>query len=245
MSRRHTKPKYDDEGNAIRSSLTDNAVENACIAINRKMQRAVRVLTRYDVSVDATIKMLFTDDQIERARRALNLVRPESWTVSYPVNYDAAITSPYAYLNVNFDKSNCLPLDPARRAFRADLISPLNTFISEVTAIVDQYNEVKEMLRWFNRNATMGAIRYYWPTAMQLCPEQFRNYQEVPARFNTPAAISDRLQMIRYTAATWAGAQMLPEVDARQRGTMWLTINQHKVEREGVTFHTDQAIFNI
>lgn len=238
MSRRHTKPKYDDNGNTIRSSLTDSAVEYACSEINRKMQRAVRVLTRYDVSTADTVRMLFTDDQIERAQRALNLVRPESWTVSYPVN-------PYAYLSVNFDKINCLPLDPARRSFRADLISPLNAFISEVTAIVDQYNEVKETLRWFNRNATMGAIRYYWPTAMQLCPEQFRNYQEVPTRFNTPATISDRLQMIRDTAATWAGAQMLPEVDARQRGTMWLTINQHKVEREGVTFHTDQAIFNI
>lgn len=235
MSRRGQRDSY---GDKLRASLTDTAMEFAITTIKQTQQRAMTVLTQYTPSREATIAMLFNPDTIQRATAARNIVMPAQWCPDYTIQG--------VQLEINYKEGRCLPINTSALDLQYPAISPLFSFIDEVKAIHMRYEEVKGVLRWFNRNATTSAVRYYWPTAMQLCPGPFRDLQGLPARYNTPPGISDLLQAIRDSSATWVGAQMLPsDVDPRPRATMRLTFPSIVVPCGGQKYMTDVTYYNI
>lgn len=222
------------------ASIGDNHVDSAGIEINRLMQKAVTVLTEYNPTREKTIEMLFTDSQIARSCNARGLVTPSGYCRSYSIHG--------ATLSIDYNEALCLPIDESAMMMQTNLIPPLLAFIRDVKAIYYQYEEVKACLRWLNRNATAGAVRFYWPTVLKLCPNapSMAALQGVPSRYAEPHGIGDRLQMLRDTATTMAGAAMLPtDAEVRVRNKMWLTFQARVVEREGYSFTTDSLTFNI
>lgn len=232
--------------NDKRSSIGEAHVEKAVVQLSRTCAATVATMTRYIPSREETLPMLFRDDDLAKLAAVRGMVDPMCNIGRYTIN-------PGVVLDIKFTDAKVPTIELGRLYLLAPLAlpprAPLLSYIAEVKAIHDKFEEVKAVLRWFNREATPGAIRYYWPTALELCPEApaFAALQEVPTRYHNPPKISSWLQPIRDAAATVAGSLLLP-VDARPRirDKMWLTFAPTTVHLANEVFYTtDQMVYFI
>lgn len=225
-----------------KSSIGEQYVIDAVAALKRTQQTAAAVMTSYDFSREQTLRMLFEDDTIDKMQAVRGMVEPDSPQGAYDVGVDVELTIDYKGARLPTITPNMLQINPQRA-------EPLMAYIAQVRAIHEQYETVKGVLRWLNRNATIGAIRYYWPSALQLCPTSpaFKDMQHVPTRFVTPAGISQWMQAIKDSAATVAGSLLLPATATpRPRGQMWLSFDSYTITfDQGANFRTDQVHYYI
>lgn len=224
------------------TSIGDAPVDAACRQLGLQMQRACAVLTEYTHTFDQTLEMLFEPSDLAKAYAAKGVVVDPASTVSLQN------ILPNVTLIMDFSKQKAVTLAAGPLRPQPGKIAPLLMYITEVEKIYLQYEAVKAMLRWLNRNATPGAIRYYWPTALKLCPDAyaFEDLTEVPSRYKEPQGINARLQLLRDTAATVAASTMLPEGEPRIRGAMWLMFQQRRVAiSDEVYYNTDILTVNI
>lgn len=243
MARRYNLKNIQDSWQKdVRQSIGDTHVDSAITSIKQTMQKAIALQTSYEPSRQSTLSMLFDDEDIAKLSQVRGMVKTEGNTRDYDIENGVTLTIGFAGALVPAIEPHMLKLNYGR-------IQPLMTYISEVKAIHDKFEEVKGLLRWMNRNATPGAIRYYWPTAMELTPKApvWNDYRNVPSRYSTPPDIGDWLQVIKDAATTVAGSLMLPgDIILRQRDKMWLTFKTRKVELSNVSFYnTDEMVYNI
>ena len=220
-------------------------MEAAIRRINAQQQIAAAVLTEYTPGVPETIAMLFDDEDVAKATAAKGIViAPHFTTSEYTLDLFGG-PQHSTRLGINFDGSYCPPLMAKKCVVNQSRCAPLTAYIKRAEALYLQYEEVKAVLRWLNQNATLNAIRYYFPTAMQLCPETFRG-MEMASRHGIPEHIHDWLQPMRDAAATVASAVMLPATaKARDRNKMWLTFESRIVQLSDSKYTTDTITFNI
>lgn len=223
-----------------RSSIGDGYVDEAVAKLNLTCGAAVATMTRYTQSREETLPMLFRDDDLAKLEAVLGMVDPS-------MNQEGYIVQPDVILTVSYAGAKVPTIERGRLYLQPDRIAPLLSYIAEVKAIHDKFEEVKAVLRWFNRNATPGAIRYYWPTALELCRKApaFDALQEVPTRYHNPPKISSWLQPIKDAAATVAGSLLLPgDARPRIRDKMWLTFATTTVHLANEVFYaTDQMVY--
>lgn len=242
MGRRNSSNNVPSPRNGERSSIGDFHVDQAIIALNKTCHATIATMTEYKATREATLKMLFPDDTLAKLSQVRGMVEPNSKIEEY------AIAN--AELSINFDGAFVPTITPATMRIHPDRAGPLMSYIASVRAIHRQFEEVKQVLRWLNRNATPGAIRYFWPTALQLCPQAtaFTDLSHVPARFSQPPGIGARMQMLKDAATCVVGSLLLPDdATANSRRNMWLTFNSEtvRVGETSETYATDKMIYNI
>jgi hypothetical protein len=235
-------------GTPIPSALGDNHVDAAIGTINTLCQRTVQALTEYTPTRDETIRMLLPQEMLDRALAAKELIEPDSLIMEYDtVAPDVSLNLDYR--DDNYQKTGYYP--PINEGGGLVLQAgheKLLTFIEGVRTIHHQFEELKAVLRWLNRNATPGAIRYYFPTVLALCPDSppVKDLQHVPSRYHQPAGIGDWMQSIKDASACFASTQMLPgSAVKRPREKMWLTFSGTIVKRGDIAaFTTDNITYN-
>ncbi len=223
-----------------RSSIGDQHVDQAINELNKTQACAVSLMTQYTQTRDATVEMLFDPTQLQRAQNAKGLIEPMSSSETYEV--DGVL------LTINFE--NCYVPTMWDRAMNVQVpkVQPLLTYIDEVKRVHRSYEEVKGVLRWLNRNATPGAIRYYWPAAMKLCPTSliWKDLQEVPTRYSPPPGIADWLQILKDAASTVTSMLMLPsDLAPKPRDKMYMKVPAEKVVVGTSHYTTDVTIYNL
>lgn len=226
-----------------RASLGDVHVENAVSEINRICQKTAAVMAHYNHTREHTLPMLFRDEDLAKLEAVRGMVDCLSSAEHYVIHPDTLLGISYLEAKVPTIAPRTLEMQPGR-------LAPLQAFVAEAEAIYLKFEEVKAVLKWLNRNATPGAIRYFFPTAMKLCPDSpiWRDLQEVPDRYNTPAGITSWLQAIKNAANTMAAAALLPsDAQARVRKQMWLTFTRRGVALnvDGLHYSTDAITFNL
>jgi hypothetical protein len=154
-------------------------------------------------------------------------------------------------IKIDFEGCDILPIQPSRLQLQKDKIGPLIQYLREVEKVYLQYEEIKAVLRWLNQNATIGGIRYYWPSIMRVAPKDsvFAGMEKAPKRHDTPRHLYEWLQPLRDTAATVASMALMPE-DARGKPFdkhMSVTCHRRKVvvKEPDITYQTDSVTFNV
>lgn len=220
-------------------STLGGALDNAIQTINVAMQRTA-ALEVYEPSREQTIAMLFQPSHIQRSTmaRGIAVVGTEHQ------HYDVSVR---VRLALDYDGCKVAPIDPDVMQVQPSLIQPLSLHIAALRQVYERFEEVKAIVRWLNKNATAGAIRYYWPPMLKLCAGSavFADLQECPTRYHTPPGISDRAQMLRDTSAAMAAAALLPLDGLKPRSNMQLTFSSYPVQRGEVNFTTDSMTFNL
>lgn len=243
MSRRHHL-KHISASRDARASIGDGHVDVALGQLKRTAQIAAGVMARYACTRETTLSMLFADDTIAKLKQVRGMVTTLGHIRAYTV-------VPGVDLHINYDGAMVPAVDDKMLALNqnASRLPPLLAYIAEVKAVHDRFEEVKAVLKWFNRNATPGAVRYYWPAAMKLCPNSraWDGLQDVPSRYTTPEDIGDWIQPIKDAAATVAGSAMLPsDAVPREQGNMWLTFKLRTVKlSEHSSYETDTMVYHI
>ena len=227
--RHRIKPAY--------ASIGDHAVLDACTALDVACQKAVAIMVEWPHTMPETGYMMFRDEDVAKLRAARQLMTPASeWG-----RYDVA---PDARLELGFENSGIAP--PIAEAYQiTDRTRPLLEMVEKVRAIYTQYEECKALVRWLNKNATPGAVRYYFPGVLALLSGSHGHGvpQELPSRHTTPPEIHNMLPVIRDASTLVAAMQMLPS-DARMRfarptQTMNLTFYPTILSSEG--FHYGES----
>lgn len=233
-----------------RASLGDYHVNEAITKINGIQQQAVALMTHYQPTREKTLSMLFHDTDIAKLQQVRGLVRTDTNIKTYEIgkseDHDIA-------LSINYEGAFVPSIEPTALAIYPDRVRPLLDFTVAVKAEHRKYEELKGVLRWLNRTATPGAIRYFFPQAMKLVPTSpiWKDLQEVPSRYTTPPDYGTWAQVIRDAANTVAAMMLFPtDTHGRDRKQMWLTFKTVSVHLDQsdpnkVHYKTDQVIYNI
>lgn len=222
-----------------RATIGDSTVSFASEAITRTQKLAVATLTDYPFDRERTLMEMFPADVLAKSRAVKGMVRPFTSIIAYKLNG--------ATLFIDYENSPVVALQPEAMEEFAPRATAMRAYIDAVLAVHLQYEEVKGVLRWLNRNATAGAIRFFWPTALKLCPNAtcFASLQQVPSRYTTPEGVNDMMQAIRDSANTVVGSLMLPTKPLPPHNTMWLTFGERKVTLGDQHYITDSVTYNI
>lgn len=242
MGRRYQPSNMPTNWQEQRSSIGDIHVDKALGDLNKWCKSTVNALTHYNPTRMKTLHMLFNDDTVAKLSQVRGMVDPMTNIKAYAIQERVILT-------IDFEGELIPPVQSEFLDVYPDRITPLLTYVEQVRAIHDRYEEAKAVLKWLNRNATPGAIRYYWPTAMKLTPKAkiWEDLQDVPSRYSEPTGIGDWLQALRDAAATVVNATLLPaDAAPRAKGHMTLTFAPKKVE-VGATqsYQTDNMTYNV
>ncbi len=236
-----------------RSTLGDYQLAEGCGELDRMCQKTVAQMVDYKYSVEGLLRALFEDETMDKLRAVRGMITPASGVEGY-------LVAPDATLFIHFADATVPTITPGTVRVNAERAAPLLKAIAEIKVIHEQFEVCKHVLRWLNKNATPGAMRYYFPGAMKLCPRSpvLMELQNSPVRFSTPIGISDQLSLIREAGNTIASAVLLPkDATTKVRGKAWLTITPYHLRRHtfadephrdigvGPTFTTDVITYNL
>lgn len=243
MSRRYRNLSF--KMTTDRSSIGEAHVDRAVDTISKQCKQTIATMLSYTKTVEQTVDMLFEPTTIERSRTAHGVVIEPHNRVVYQVGDKVSIS-------LSYEDTKLLPIRKDVVRYQAHLYGELEQYIKDVWAIHHKFEEVKAVLKWLNRNATPGAVRYYWPTAMKLCPEStiWRDLQDVPSRYNEPKDVRVWTQAMKDAANTMAAAELLPkDTDTPDPGAMHLTFSEVDVNPDPtfseVKYRTQQMTYYI
>lgn len=225
-----------------RQSIGDSYVSEGCGRLTLMCTKAANLMYSYGKSREETLPMLFSPETLRIAREAKNVVPVYTHSGEYEIE-------PYVELVIDFEKSALAAILPTMMQINHYAASPLLHYVAEIKALYFQYEEVKAVLRWLNRNATPGAVRYLFPSALTLCPNspQMRDMDHLPTRFTNPANIGPWLPRIKNATNTMAQTLLLPnEATAAPRSSMRLAFSGTTVghaDGPGAEYETDRLQF--
>lgn len=225
-----------------RSSIGDDTVNGAVNRITAAMHAEIAMnVERGFIAMDA-LHMFFPDDLADQLRAVRHCVTPSSTTGNYPVGGSDIKT------HVDWSKSGIPTPSVDAMQPHYDRMDLFHAAIQTVRDARIKYGKVVHLIRWFNRNATPSAVRNYWPSALALVPgSRFAaDNAEPPSRYSVPNGIGGLLSLLRETAGTVAGMQLIPsDMKGRARGQVWLTFEPTAIITEdNVTVPLDNAAVN-
>lgn len=239
---RRSRPTINRNIDGQRSSIGDTYVEDACKALDRAAQIEANIFVTDAFTPEQVISMIIPDDIVQRAKDAFGIVRPAYGEREYNCWAEMSVTVAHQHN----EATRLLPIEPEHMRIYNDRFAPLHEAAATINAIWLKYQEVRWLLRWFNRNATPGAVRNYWPSVLTLCPKSPSIEAEGPSRYSTPNGIGQLLPLIRSTSTTVATMQMLPsDAEPRPRSTVRLTCKGHSLTTQGHTIGTDGLSFHL
>lgn len=239
MGRRRTIP-VNRHVDGQRASIGDTYVEQACTKLNRAcLKEANLFLPRF--TVEQITPMLFRDEDVAKLKAVRDLTAYAADAATYNIGERMSLALSFNDVMPAPHDSNCLH-------WQEDRAGELRDALKAAEALVTKWGAVKWMLRWFNRNATIGAIRANWPCVMQLCPDSpaVRDAAGVPTRYTNPQGLGPLLPVVRATASTVATMAMLPEsAEERPYNRIRLTFATRKVEVEGVELEREELSLHL
>lgn len=203
-----------------RASIGDQYVEQACKRLDAACLAEANMFLPH-FTADEIAPMIFRDEDLAALRAVHGKIAFEVGHFQYSLAPHADCT-----LGLRFD----MPA-PARSIlhWQNARAAPLFNTVQEARELVIKWNNVKWLLRWFNRNATIGAVRANWPSVLQLCPDSpaVAKLDGSPTRYTNPQGLTPLLPLIRSTATTAATMEMIPhDAGPRQHATAWLIFSR-------------------
>jgi len=221
-----------------RQSIGDQYVNAACNALDRACSKEAHMFVR-DFNARDVVAMLFRDEDVAKLTAVHGLLATENRNETYEL-------PPYgAHIAIRTDWmpapcKNALSLNNNR-------VGPLLEAIRTLQQLHRKWGAVKYLLRWFNRNATPGAVRANWPSVLTLCPDapMLKELQHAPTRYTNPQELSSLLPLIRDTATTVASMQLMSSEAQPRPATngVWITLCMQTVNYAETEIFLDSQTF--
>jgi hypothetical protein len=201
--------------------LKDSDLAAVMSRVDQLMYRyAAATLTppmKRDVLIHAMFDQHVIDVMTEAKPLANYIADRESYAVARAVK-----------LNIDFEYGVFRMIPPKAELFVDGKMGfePMAALIEQARDVYMSFQKITALLRWFNKNATASAVRYYWPPILQLAGDRgpFRELQDMPSRYNEPLGIGQWLPVLRDTTTTMGMAMLIPEdIKPKSRTEMWLT----------------------
>jgi hypothetical protein len=231
---RRSKPKED------RNNLfTDDQLSTVTSKVNTMAHNYAAMMLTKPMQVNEVIDAMFDPDTVRRATMARGIIPPMSDSLSYTVGNEIS-------LGIDYTKAQAAPIVQTKLAIQPSF-APMQQFIEEARRVYLKFEEIKAMIRYFNKHATAGAVRAYWPPIMEVARHTpaFRDMDKLPSRYSEPRDIARWLQVLRDATTTMAEVNLLPgDTVARPRQEIWLTFGSVDVLKGNMTYRSDYTTFN-
>lgn len=170
------------------------------------------VIREHGIRVDELIACLLPPEDIETLRRAKPLVQ-EMYGQSVRVPFGLPEQISPAFFHIGLRDLDLAPWRPEvtrfqRTAPKADVLLQI---LQKLDAVHQRFTAVERLVSWFDLHASWGAVRYYWPSACALLPNDHDIHRMEGTTFREPKSpIGPMIPLCRETSMTIAEAMLCP-----------------------------------
>ena len=173
-------------------SLTFYQKQTALHKVKTLEKAMVSTMVPLDFDLQAVCNWCFPADALAKLREAMPLVDCVTHCHTYPIEIEGVSTR----LSLELDGIG-YPA-PNETLFKLPPGNLLYDAIIHIQKIVKQFNEVRMVINWMDKNASVGALRYYFPAILSLIPADKTPLFEVNGNVHkTPQGIADYIPLIR------------------------------------------------
>ena len=173
-------------------SLTSYQKQTALHKVKTLEKAMVSTMVPLNFDLQAICNWCFPADALAKLREALPLVDSATHRHTYPIKIEGILTR----LSLELDGIGYPALNET--LFKLPPGNLLYDAIIHMQKIVKQFNEVRMVINWMDKNASVGALRYYFPAILSLIPADNTPLFEVNGNVHkTPQGIADYIPLIR------------------------------------------------
>ena len=173
-------------------SLTSYQKQTALHKVKTLEKAMVSTMVPLNFDLQAICNWCFPADALAKLREALPLVDSATHRHIYPIKIEGVSTR----LSLELDGIGYPALNET--LFKLPPGNLLYDAIIHMQKIVKQFNEVRIVIDWMDKNASVGALRYYFPAILSLIPADNTPLFEVNGNVHkTPQGIADYVPLIR------------------------------------------------
>lgn len=205
MGRRSNKPMH--------RSLLGSQFSAARDRVDYLCHQAAAAMVHADFDKFDAVRWLFSLDTRQKLTAAYPLAPSNYSAMSYTVP-----TAEHGKVWIGFKDPDIQMLVPHDKMVDPDVTAyqPLLDVMDTLWEIHRDHALVKHVLEWMDTRATLGAMRYYWPSVASLAP----NFElgNCPVSYQEPYGIDSMVPLLRKTAQTIAQDLMIPKRGLNNRG---------------------------
>lgn len=178
-------------------------VQNAKAKLHSLALSAVSASIDFPYKMEEVLPWIFSQEDRDICRAAYGVAEDPSFGNSYTLTKH---TDAY----IQFREQRMLPIESSR-VTHCEGGSPLLDVCATIEQISLDFGVATYVVNWLDKHATIGAIRYYFPTLLSLASECDKLMEATPGMaFREPMGVSRILPLIRRASTTVAAALMLP-----------------------------------
>jgi hypothetical protein len=188
--------------------------------------------------LDQMLCALFSPEVRRLASEAFGRLQVSS---GYATNFFLRHSPPTSMIRVtyiSFEKCSLAPPHEDQASADWSQLPGLSEQLDQIEAIYRDWAAVRHVVSWMNSKATLGAIRYYWPTLLSLIPSEAKERfsAEVPTNFKEPDGIGQMLPLLKASAATVGSALLMPDIDPPGEYQFTLSFQERMFQMNGVDY---------
>lgn len=173
------------------------------------------VIRQADITVEELIACLLPVEDIETLHKAKRLVQEfySPLVRSHLTVTRVAAAALSASITINLRDLDIAMWNSAAISFQhnAPKAKSLISLLDGLDRIHKRFNQVKNLVAWLDLNASWGAVRYYWPSACALLPNDHDIHRLDGRIFREPKLpIGSMIPLCRETSMTIAEAMLCP-----------------------------------
>lgn len=196
----------------MRRSLLGSQFSGARDRVDYMCHQAAAAMVYADFNKYDVVKWLFNADTRKKLSDAYPLVTPMAHAMTYSVGH------PHGAVWIHFRDPDIHMLAPKDDQVDPDVTAyqPLLDVMGALLEIHRDHALVKHVLEWMDTRASLGAMRYYWPSVASLAPDF--ELGNCPVSYQEPYGIDRMIPLLRKTAQTIAQDLMIPKRGLNNRG---------------------------
>lgn len=214
---------------AEKSALSPKARDHVLWQLDKLRDSTITAMVTTDTTRKQIIEFMFSENTRRILREAHGVVDGGSEMVMYEL-------APHINLRIGeWGAHNMAPPAPEVVEIDHAKASNLLAAVTEISRILDDFASVKTVVKWLDKNASINAFRYYFPSVLSLVPEKHRVPYELSDRFVEPQGVAEYVPLIRESASIVASSLLLPEKAIPAKLDMQLQFDGHtKFSRQGI-----------
>lgn len=199
-------------------TFTFDQRRSALDTISNLEAQTIAVMVERPFTAHDVMEWLFPADVLRKCKDAYSVVHEPTTSVSYRVPFDDTM---YARLWLSVFPNFDMLLPATHMLTVSDEAVPLLKAMHQASTICKEWNTVRTVLDWLDKNATPGAIRAYCPSLLTLiAPDNSPLFAASGDRYREPKDICGQLSALRSVAATIAAARLLPPTEPTKNYTI-------------------------
>ena len=207
MSKRNSWKVEEDKQNKAKGLL--GPFTEALKQVDSLEERAIYSLVPIQFTVEDILTEVLEPEHM-KLLRAVSTLAKDTYT-----NQHIALKPFNARVTVDLESYGIYPFKE-ETCMNISSSCSIATALTGIFDLMHQYDKVREVVKWLNKNATIGAARYYWPSMCALLSTEHNVHSADGTKFKEIQGVGGMINKFRETSGIVASSLLLPEVETKR-----------------------------